>query len=390
MARLAAQDATVALPQGTVTVLDAIHDIERQTGRIFSYSEDFDLARKISFTTTESSLADAVGTITGPGFSYLFEGRYVIIYDRKANAAQDNVRRFLTAVVLDKASGRPIEGASVEIVRGNASAVTDKTGRFRISGITAGQYIVKITSGNQIRFRQMQAGPDRNANEVIHFEYAAPKAETAVETPRTISSTTYYHRDDTVLDTEKPETPASYSYIPTENLYHGYRPKAAVKTNALWWATTSPNAAVEFSFARKWSADISLVYNPWKLDNVRSRRFWLVQPEARYWFCNVFEKHFLGVHAIGGGYTVGHLDLPFAGELRDHHYDGFMYGAGIAWGYHLPVGKRWGVEFTLGAGWIHFEYDKLRCGECYENLGRYKRDYFGPTKAGISLLFMIK
>ncbi len=38
-------------------------------------------------------------------------------------------------------------------------------------------------------------------------------------------------------------------------------------------------------------------------------KHWMVQPEARYWLCEKFNGHFLGVHAHYADYNVGGLKI---------------------------------------------------------------------------------
>ncbi|MDC7180987.1 DUF3575 domain-containing protein, partial [Bacteroides cellulosilyticus] len=41
-------------------------------------------------------------------------------------------------------------------------------------------------------------------------------------------------------------------------------------------------------------------------------------------------------------------------------------------------------------GYARMEYDKYRCAGCGERMGHYKRNYFGPTRAGVSLIYFIR
>jgi len=148
--------------------------------------------------------------------------------------------------------------------------------------------------------------------------------------------------------------------------------------------------AMEFGLSRKWTLDVAAVYNPWYFGNQSVNRFWLVQPEARYWFCNRFEKHFIGVHGIYGQFNIGNIKLPLIHTFDEHRYDGWGAGGGISYGYHLPMGKRWAWEFTVGLGYLYLKYDKYRCYDCDEHIRSKGRHYLGPTKAGISLILMLK
>ena len=57
-----------------------------------------------------------------------------------------------------------------------------------------------------------------------------------------------------------------------------YLPKIAIKTNALYWATSTPNLGLEIGLAKKLTLDISGNYNPWKFSDNKQLKHWLVQP----------------------------------------------------------------------------------------------------------------
>lgn len=99
-------------------------------------------------------------------------------------------------------------------------------------------------------------------------------------------------------------------------LFHGSiaqakGPNVALKTNLLYWgAWGSPNGAVELALGKKWTADIYGGANLWKFGEQRDARHWAVQPEVRYWFCESFNGHFVGLHGHGGQFNVGGWNLP--------------------------------------------------------------------------------
>ena len=68
--------------------------------------------------------------------------------------------------------------------------------------------------------------------------------------------------------------------------------RVAVKTNLLVDATTTFNLGVELALHPKWTLDISGSYNPWTFRDNRKWQHWLVQPEARYWFCQKMSGNF--------------------------------------------------------------------------------------------------
>lgn len=167
-----------------------------------------------------------------------------------------------------------------------------------------------------------------------------------------------------------------------------------IKSNLLADALLSPNLGVEIGLAPKWSLDISGQINAWTISGHKWKH-WMAQPEARYWFCQRFGGHFLGLHAIGGQFNWGHLGLKgnFLGSnfdgLNDHRYQGWGVGAGIAYGYAWPVAKHWNIEAEIGIGWIYTRYDKYPCAECGTKLEDNRvHNYVGPTKAAINVEYL--
>lgn len=164
--------------------------------------------------------------------------------------------------------------------------------------------------------------------------------------------------------------------------------KVAQKTNALYWATATPNIGVEFAIAPRFTMEFNTGYNPWELSGKSSLKHWLAHSGIRYWFCRSFERHFISIDASYGRYDIGYLSFPNA--MKDVAYDGKLYGGGLSYGYHLPLGKRWGFEFTLGVGYMYLQYDKYTFDECKVVEGSYKRHYVGPTRLGLSFVYMLR
>ncbi len=166
-----------------------------------------------------------------------------------------------------------------------------------------------------------------------------------------------------------------------------YAQNFTIKSNLLYDITTTINIGTEFSIAPKWTIDISGNYNPWQFEDNKKLKHWLVQPELRYWMCEKFYGHFIGLHLHYAKYNVGGIELL---GLKDYRYEGDLYGGGFSYGYHFLLGKRWGMELSIGIGYARLEYDKYECAKCGDYIDSYKTNYFGPTKASISLIYFIK
>lgn len=179
-----------------------------------------------------------------------------------------------------------------------------------------------------------------------------------------------------------------------------YGQKVAVKTNLLYDATSTLNLGFEFGLSKKWTLDVSGNYNPWEFGENRKMKHWMVQPEMRYWLCEKFNGHFFGLHAHGAQYNWGGM-LPWGFKngkmfgienrnIMEHRYEGWLVGTGLSYGYQWILGKRWSLEASLGIGYAYLDYAKYKCEKCGEKIGNGHKNYFGPTKAAVSIIYIIK
>ncbi|MDR2042049.1 MAG: DUF3575 domain-containing protein [Tannerella sp.] len=196
-----------------------------------------------------------------------------------------------------------------------------------------------------------------------------------------------------------------------------------IKSNLLYDATTTINLGVEFALGDQWTLDVSGNFNPWVFPDTHVTRsesdgsitskmngkfkHWMLQPELRWWTCEKFNGHFFGTHLHAGSFNVGGLAfLPssigvtyaeptaewrFGTGIRWQRFEGWLAGAGVSYGYHWILSDRFSLEFSLGAGYVYLKYDKYNpCIDCNAVEGSNFMHYFGPTKAGISAIFMLK
>ena len=168
----------------------------------------------------------------------------------------------------------------------------------------------------------------------------------------------------------------------------------ALKTNLLSDALLNVNLGMETGLAPRWTLDLSGEYNAWTLDS-RKWKHYAVQPEARYWFCDRFAGHFLGLHVMGGQYNFGHIrnHVNFLGsdfsKLTNYRYQGWAVGAGVGYGYSWVLNKHWNLEAELGLGWMYTRFDVFECKNCGKKIESDKpHNYFGPTKAAINLVYV--
>lgn len=155
----------------------------------------------------------------------------------------------------------------------------------------------------------------------------------------------------------------------------------AVKTNLAAWAGTILNLAADVQVSEHISVELPVLWCPWYVSDKHAVKTFTIQPEGRYWLARPGEGHFFGVHAHIGWFNVK--------WNRDRYQDTSrpLLGAGISYGYLLPLGEHWAGEFTLGAGYANLKYNT------YYNIGNGARidtrtkNYWGITRVGISVVY---
>lgn len=179
--------------------------------------------------------------------------------------------------------------------------------------------------------------------------------------------------------------------IQSKNFYMGTR------TNLLYDALLVPNVGVEFYIGKGWSFMADWMYGWW--NNDKSHYYWRVYGggvTVRKWFGRASKSKPLSGHHLGAYGNIFTYDF----ELGGHGYlggkpggtlwDKMHYATGIEYGYSLPVAKRLNLDFSIGMGYwngTYHEYDPI--DECYVWQSTKQRNWFGPTKAEISLVWLI-
>lgn len=141
----------------------------------------------------------------------------------------------------------------------------------------------------------------------------------------------------------------------------------AIKNNIFYDATTTPNLGVELRLSNKWTAGLNGAINPWTFSNNRKLKHFLVSPQGRYWLCESFQGHFVGMNAAYVHYNVSDIHFPFSlyKGVKDSRRQGDLVAAGGSWGYTWLVAPRWSIEVEAGAdlgyAWSK-AYDNAKCG----------------------------
>ena len=179
--------------------------------------------------------------------------------------------------------------------------------------------------------------------------------------------------------------------------------KAGLKTNALYWATTTPNLGLEVGMGDRFSFYLEGGYSPWTFNKDievnRKMKHFLVSPEVRYWFCESFNGHFVGINANYTQFNLSSITVPaifyalndpsgFAGSKNTVRNQGWAAGAGITYGYQWILGKRWNLEATVGLGYWYTVYDQFENRKCGLFQESFERHLIGPTRCGLSFIYL--
>ena len=161
-------------------------------------------------------------------------------------------------------------------------------------------------------------------------------------------------------------------------------PDFAIKTNTLYWFALAPNAEIEWfipSARKHWSLSAEGIIAWWR-KKPKEKTYQIQQYglEGRYWFNGngEFKNHFVGLYANGGIYDLGR-------NMKSGNRGEFC-GAGLSYGYALPIKGSFRMEFQLGLGYIKswFErYVPVDGHHVYKSTHSAK--YIGPTKVKVSL-----
>lgn len=171
----------------------------------------------------------------------------------------------------------------------------------------------------------------------------------------------------------------------------------AVKTNMLYDAGILPNVGVEFYLGKEFSIGANWLYGWWKTD--KRKWYWRAyggEVEARYWLGKKAKEkpltgHHLGIYGqvLTYDFLVGHKGV-IGGQPGGSLWDQVNYGIGISYGYSLPIRKRLNIDFSIGLGYFGGQYWEYEVQDnCYVWQATKKRNYFGPTKFEVSLVWLI-
>lgn len=156
-----------------------------------------------------------------------------------------------------------------------------------------------------------------------------------------------------------------------------------VSTNVIPWGAAVMNAAFEYPVSSKLSVKLPLMWSPWWIGRRHALRTFALQPECRWWLSKPGRGHSVGVHLSAAWFNLRHGDDRYQDHSRP------LLGGGISYGYMLPLGKSWGMEFSIGVGYASMRYDRYYNLPNGAMIDRGTSGYFGIDLAGVSFYYNI-
>lgn len=164
---------------------------------------------------------------------------------------------------------------------------------------------------------------------------------------------------------------------------------ASLKTNALYDLLLIPSVGAEVWLGKMMSVNANWSYAWWSKN--RRHNYW------RYYGGDIAVRRWFGRKAAEKPLTGHHIGLyaqimTYDFELGGKGYMGnkYNYGGGVEYGFSLPLARRFNIDFTVGVGYLggeYYEYTPIDGHYVWQ--ATKQRRWFGPTKAEVSLVWLI-
>ena len=164
----------------------------------------------------------------------------------------------------------------------------------------------------------------------------------------------------------------------TDNTDYG---TLSLRANLLRWATLTPDLGIGWRINRNWSVQVNGTWTSWSWDG-KNRRYalWEVSPEIRY-YPGKMKRGYLGVMYHAGEFNY---------KLGDTGKQGDLMGGGLTGGYLLKLNRALSLDFSLGIGCTHAEYEKYTVIDGVRvKQGKTDKNYWGVNRLGIGLVWNI-
>lgn len=163
----------------------------------------------------------------------------------------------------------------------------------------------------------------------------------------------------------------------------------SVNTNVLMDAAMAPSFGFELALTKKSTFALDGFFSTNMV--TKHVKVLALQPEWKYYFSGrPMYRHYIGIGAIGTRHKM---------RIRSRWYDGHMLGAGLTFGYAMPITDRFYIDFHSSLGFLVRE-DRTWLNK--DNYPAYHTDENGmvytnshgtslsPVKVGINMSYILK
>lgn len=179
-------------------------------------------------------------------------------------------------------------------------------------------------------------------------------------------------------------------------LCSGNAKSQAIKTNMPFTLTGNPNIGMEWSVGKQLTINTDLLWAPYlfkKNEEVFRTligsvdfRYYL---NPRYYYTNdLWDGFYIGPYAMAGNFNIGLKNKNE--EKTSYRRKGWGMSTGLSAGYKLYLSGRFRLDFNIGVGYAHLQYDKYELGGEFAKYPldvKKTKSYVGPTKLGVSLVY---
>ena len=188
-----------------------------------------------------------------------------------------------------------------------------------------------------------------------------------------------------VIAQQKADTTYTFRSVPQKDMFYvpwiGNDTEISLRANLLRWATLTPDLGVEWRICPSWGIAVNSSWTSWSW-NDKDRRYalWEVAPEVRYY---MGEKK---AWYLGAIFKTGQFNY----KLSETGKQGDLMGGGITAGYQLRLNKALALDFNLGLGYLNADYEKYEViNGVRVRRGNETKDWWGPTNAGVTLVWKL-
>lgn len=188
-----------------------------------------------------------------------------------------------------------------------------------------------------------------------------------------------------VIAQQKADTTYTFRSVPQKDIFYvpwiGNDTEISLRANLLRWATLTPDLGVEWRICPSWGIAVNGSWTSWSW-NDKDRRYalWEVAPEVRYY---MGEKK---AWYLGAMFKAGQFNY----KLSETGKQGDLMGGGITAGYQLRLNKALALDFNLGLGYLNADYEKYEViNGVRVRRGNETKDWWGPTNAGVTLVWKL-